>query len=144
MKKGIRILIVIILFLLLVAVRGLLEPFFYDPLVFYFKSDYLHKAIPEVNLSLYFLNIFLRYSINAIISVAILNLIFLDKSIFRFVVKFYALSFIILAITLFILLKFNIESNYLLVFYVRRFLIQPLFILILIPAFYFQGLKSRS
>jgi exosortase F-associated protein len=41
----------------------------------------------------------------------------------------------------FIVYFFNSDQN-LILFYVRRFLIQPLFVILFVPAFYFQKLNQ--
>ena len=142
MRKSVRIGLIVVLFLMLILVRALVQPYFYDPLLDYFKHDYLNASIPELNFGAYFLNIYYRYFLNTVISLAIIYLVFDDKKALYFSVKFYVLAFAVLSLMLFILLKFNVTQNYLLTFYVRRFLIQPLFVFILLPAFYYQRLKS--
>lgn len=145
MKKPLQILLIGVLFLMLVAVRAFVQPYFYDPLIEYFKSDYLHSAFPQLNLPLFFLNIFYRYALNAMISLAIIYLYFKNLNILKFSLQFYVIAFVLLSILLFILLKFNLGQGYMLIFYVRRFLIQPLFLLLLLPAFYYQRLiKKRN
>jgi len=131
-----------LLFLMLILIRAVVQPYFYDPLLDYFKHDYLNASIPELNFGAYFLNIFYRYSLNTVISLVIIYLVFYDIKALYFSIKFYVLVFVVLSLMLFILLKFNDTQNYLLTFYVRRFLIQPLFVFILLPAFYYQRLKS--
>lgn len=142
MKKSLRIGLIILLFLLLILIRAVVQPYFYDPLLDYFKHDYLYASIPEIDFSIYFWNIFYRYFLNTIISLAIIYLVFNDAKTLYFTIKFYVLAFVALSLIFFILLKFNITQNYLLIFYVRRFLIQPLFVFILLPAFYYQQLKG--
>ena len=144
MRKTARIGLIILLFLMLILIRSLVQPYFYDPLLDYFKHDYLNAAIPELDFGVYFLNIFYRYALNSIISLAIIYLVFDDKKSLYFSVKFYVLMFAVLSLMLFVLLKFNVTQSYLLTFYVRRFLIQPLFVFILLPAFYYQKLKIQK
>ncbi len=142
MRKSVRILLIVVLLFMLISIRAFLQPYFYDPLLDYFKHDYLNASIPELNFGAYFLNIFYRYTLNSIISLAIIYLVFNDVKVLYFSVKFYILAFLALSLILFILLKFNVTQNYMLIFYIRRFLIQPLFVFILLLAFYYQKLKS--
>ena len=100
--------------------------------------------IPKLEFGYYFSNLFMRYAVNTIISLGIIILIFKDKKGFIFSLKFYSFSFVFLGLILFLLLKYNISSDYMLTFYIRRFLIHPIFLLILVPAFYFQKLKLSS
>lgn len=129
---------------MLVAVRVFVQPYFYDPLIEYFKADYLHNSIPEINLNFFFLNLFYRYFMNTIISLAILYVVFDNFKILKFSFKFYTIAFVALSVILFILLKFNLSNDYKLIFYVRRFLIHPIFLLVLLPAFYYQKLKQEN
>jgi exosortase F-associated protein len=144
MKKVTRIGLIFFLLLLLIGIRAFIEPFFYDPLINYYKSNYLMNSIPELNLGCYFLNIFFRYSINSIISILIIILVFNNFKTIRFVIKFYAFAFVILSILLLLFLQFEPLSNKFVIFYIRRFLIQPLFLFILLPAFYYQKLKLKD
>jgi len=130
--------------MILILIRALVQPYFYDPLLDFFKHDYLNASIPELNFGTYFLNIFYRYFLNAMISLAIIYLVFYEVKSLYFSIKFYVLAFAVLGLMLFILLKFNVTQNYLLTFYVRRFLIQPLFVFILLAAFYYQKLKTKN
>jgi len=142
MKKFITILLVALLITALVAVRGYIQPYFYDPLVEFFKNDYLYNYLPEIVMGKYFWHIFLRYSLNSIISLGIIYLIFKDSKKIIFSIKFFIAAFLFLVICLFLILNFDLSESYLLLFYLRRFLIQPLFLFILIAAFYYQNLRE--
>lgn len=144
MRKFTRWVLIGMLFLLLIAIRGYIAPYFYDPLNEYFKNDYLHKPIPSIEFNSYFFHLLLRYLLNSTTSLAIIYLVFKNNRILVFSLKFFTYAFFILAVFLFILLKFNFIDGYILIFYVRRFLIQPLFVFVLLPAFYFQKLQLKS
>jgi exosortase F-associated protein len=111
---------------------------FYDPFLAYFKRDYLNLPFPEFNSVALFWNMFLRYFINSFISLLILYFLFNDQSLIKFVSVLYILLFVIMIGGFFTVLFFLDESYNFLLFYLRRFLIQPLFILLFIPAFYLQ------
>lgn len=142
MKNGLRFLSLIILVCLLIAIREVIAPFLYDPLANYFKSDYLHKPIPSINLGLLLVNILVRYILNSVVSIAIIYVLYKNIKLVWFSFKIYSIAFVFFSLCLIIILKFNEGSNYLLLFYVRRFLIQPILVLLLIPAFYLQKLKN--
>ena len=110
--------IALVLFLMacLVAVRAFAPTIFYDPLIAFFKTGHLTENLPQINLTKILLNTSLRFWINTAISLAMILLI----------VAFY------------VLLKTSEKESYMLLFYVRRFLIHPILLLLLIPAFYFQ------
>jgi exosortase F-associated protein len=135
MYKYLKYILVILLFIVFVLVRAFQNSLFYDPFINYFKNDYLHLPFPEIDTVKMILFLFLRYLINTIISLGIIYLLF-QKKFLKFSVKFYSVAFLVLILLFFIALQF--PKNHLFIFYIRRFLIQPLFILILLPAFYFQ------
>tara|TARA_R110002073_G_scaffold220418_1_gene380565 strand:- start:52916 stop:53353 length:438 start_codon:yes stop_codon:yes gene_type:complete len=144
MKKRIRIPIIVLLFLLLILVRAFGSELFYDPFIAYFKNDYLDQPIPDYNGLKLFFYMFLRYVLNAIISLAIIYFAFLKKGLVRFSIKFYMSAFLVLGSIYFLLLQFKMLDGYLFTFYVRRFLIHPVFVLILLPAFYYQKKLVRA
>lgn len=141
MNKVVRYILVFFLVVVLVLVRAFQNKLFYDPFINYFKSDYLHLSFPEYKTTKLILFTFLRYFINTIISVAIIYLIY-QKKYLNFTLKFYGALFVILLLLFFMALQFS--SNYLFLFYVRRFLIQPIFVLLLIPAFYYQEMQQHN
>lgn len=138
MRKRTRIVIIVGLFLLLILVRAIGADIFYDPFIEYFKDDYLNKPIPDYNGFKLSLNIFFRYTINTVISLVIIYVAFQKKGLVRFSIKFYIASFVVMGFLYFILLQFEMVNGHLFTFYVRRFLIHPVFVLILLPAFYYQ------
>ena len=139
MNKIVRIILIGILFLLLILVRAFAPQLFYDPLTEYFKNDYLHKAIPEFDIFKLFSNLFLRYLLNTLISIGIIYLFYKSKRYLTFSVLFYSVAFLILSLLLYIILNTDFTSSHLPLFYTRRFLIHPIFVLILLPAFYYQN-----
>jgi len=131
-----------VLLCLLMLVRVFENQLFYDPFLLYFKGDYQHLPLPDFNSGLLFLGLLFRYFLNTILSLGILYFLFKDKEMILFASILYALLFLLLIIALFVILYvFKSEEN-LTLFYVRRFLIQPLFVIVFIPAFYFQKLKN--
>jgi len=137
MNKYIRFLGIGFLFFLLILVRAFQSKLFYDPFVIYFKNDYLHQAIPEYDSYKLYLNVFFRYLLNGIISLGIIYLFF-QQQFLKFSLKFYTIIFVFLIFLFFIFLKFQLFDSYLPLFYLRRFLIHPILLLLLIPAFYYQ------
>ncbi|PHR69682.1 MAG: exosortase F system-associated protein [Lutibacter sp.] len=144
MGKGIKIGLIVTLFLLLILIRSFASATFYDPFIEYFKNDYLTSVFPVFVMSKLFTNLFFRYLLNTLISLAIIYLFFQKKQLIIFSIKFYLIAFIILSVLYFILLKTSFSSGYLLAFYVRRMLIHPIFLLILLPAFYYQKKTTTS
>ena len=129
---------VLVLVVLLLLVRGFEKQLFYDPFLVYFEHDYLDLPLPEFNSGLLFFGLLFRYFLNTVLSLAILYLLFKDKEMISFTSVLYALLFLILILAFFVILSFFKSDEKLVLFYVRRFLIQPLFLILFVPAFYFQ------
>jgi len=144
MDKKYRILIILFLFFVLTLVRAFQHQLFYDPFIEYFKNDYLYNPMPAFSGSKLLISLIFRYGINTIISLIIIYIAFWNMGFVKFALKFYMIAFVLLSITFFIILKGELANGYLFAFYVRRFLIHPLFILLLLPAFYYKQLNSRE
>jgi exosortase F-associated protein len=122
---------------LLALVRIFENELFYDPFLDFFKNENA-SIYPETESTKLCLSLLFRYFINTIISLAILYVIFKDLNLIKFVAILYILFFALLIIGFYIVLNFFDESHKMTLFYIRRFIIQPIFILLFIPAFYFQ------
>ena len=144
MKKAIKYIILLLLFSLLVCVRAFEKELFYDPLIEYFQNNYLYSKIPEINTWSLVVDMLFRYTINTLISLAIIYLIFKNEKGIKFAGFFYMLAFMILIVVFVFLLRDEFKSGYLFPFYVRRFIIHPLFLLLLLPAFYYQKLNKNK
>lgn len=142
LKKRYRVLQIGALVLLLAGIRLFEEALFYDPLIVFFRSDYLMDRIPRVDMALLLFNMGIRFLLNTIISLAIIFLAFRDKQITTFATLLYLIIFVV-GFSVFTYLMLNMENeHYLALFYVRRFLIHPLFLLILLPAFYYYRIME--
>jgi len=144
LNKGIRIVIILLLFFMLVLIRAFENYLFYDPFILYFENDYLNKSIPFFSGRNLLISMSFRYFLNTIISLIIIYLAFNTKDFVKFAIKFYFLAFIVLMVTFLIILKGELSHGYLFAFYIRRFIIHPLFVLLLIPAFYYKQLTSKE
>jgi exosortase F-associated protein len=127
------------LVLVLASIRIVEESLFYDPYLHYFKSDFINFPLPMVNKLKLFLSFFFRYSLNTIISIAFIQIAFKDINFSKFTSVLYGFLFIILIITFYFVLEFYAQENKMLLFYIRRFLIQPLFLLLFIPGYLIQN-----
>jgi exosortase F-associated protein len=131
-----------LLVLVLAGIRAFESQMFYDPFLLYFEDDYLKKPLPDFNAFRLFLSLSFRFVLNTILSLGILYIIFKDKEIIQFASILYLFFFVVLIVGFFSVLHFYGNQNNLLLFYVRRFLIQPLFLILFIPAFYYQKLNK--
>jgi exosortase F-associated protein len=127
----------------LFAIRGYGNTLFYDPLIAYFKNDYLYMYLPVLDTWRLVVNMLFRYTLNSLVTLGIIWVLFERKDYLKFSGFFLMLAFMILIVTFVLLLKNDFEDGYLLPFYIRRFIIHPLFLLLLLPAFYYQKLSNR-
>ena len=130
--------------LLFLAVLGLIlvrifeKQLFYDPFLSFFKLDYQNKPLPDFDGIQLFFGISFRYILNTLLSLSIIYLLFKQIQLLKFATFLFVVLFIILIVLFFSLIQFTERPDYLVLFYLRRFLIQPLFLVLFIPAFYYQ------
>jgi exosortase F-associated protein len=144
MSTGLKYILLFLLISLLFVIRAFESALFYDPLILYFQNDYLHKKMPDMHIWELLLDILFRYTLNSLISIAIIHLIFPKKKIIKFVSFFLMSAFIILILVFVYFLKEEFKEGYLFLFCIRRFLIHPLFLLLLLPAFYYQKINKNK
>jgi len=144
MNRLLKITGIIFLFGLLILVRLFEADLFYDPLLVFFKQDYLYGMVPEVEFGKLMLHTAFRFWMNTLISLAILYVAFRDRDVIKFSLILYVFAFVILFSWMsWLVANASPESNYNILFYVRRFLIQPLFVLLLLPAFYYHRQRTK-
>jgi len=132
------------LILLLILIRAFENTLFYDPFLNYFKSEYANLPFPEISVVKLFLSLGFRFYLNSVISLFLLYVIFNDGKMVKFSILLYMILGSILMISFFFVLNFFGEESKMTLFYIRRFLIQPIFILLFIPAFYYQKQIRKS
>jgi len=141
-KKFWIIIVVGFLCVLLLLIRAYEDVLFYDPLLDFFKGDYKNLPLPDLDLLKLNFGVVFRYVLNTGISLGILWFIFKDSEIIKLSILLYVVLFVLLLLIFnYILYTSDGVQNQLPLFYVRRFLIQPVFLLVLLPAFYFQKKK---
>lgn len=134
----------LVLFGMLILIRTFENELFYDPYLTFFKNDYLYIDNPRREVLKLTLFIALRYFLNSIISLGIIFIFFKDKSVLKFSSFIYGVSFFVL-LPLFLYFVINPkQEDYYIFFNIRRFLIQPLLLLLLLPAFYYHQLKLKE
>ena len=122
----------------LILIRAFETDLFYDPFLEFFKNDYLYLDAPAFNVFKLITFTTLRYILNTIFSLGIIYFVFRDKDVFKFSSFFYAIAYVILIIIFLYLVLGAKQDNYFILFNIRRFLIQPILLLLLLPAFYYQ------
>ena len=142
MKISLKYILLFVLFLLLILIRVFEDVLFYDPYLMFFQNDYLYIDSPRREVLKVTLFTTLRYVLNSAISLGVLYVVFKDKSIIKFSAIIFVLAFVILiAIYLYFVVNPR-QEDYYLFFNVRRFIIQPIILMVLLPAFYYHKLKS--
>ena len=142
MSKSLRYTMIAALFVLLVLIRVFESDLFYDPYLLFFKSDYLKIDQPnrEVLKLLFFTT--LRYVLNSVLSLGIIYLLFMDQSIVKFSLYIYSIAYVVLMLCFIYFVSWPRQEDVFVFFSFRRFLIQPVFLILLIPAFYYYTLKN--
>lgn len=119
------------------VIRAFENQLFYDPFLEYFEKDFKNLPFPQIDSLKLFIGLLIRYVLNTGLSLALIYILFTDNDMLLFSAVLYVFFGVILMALFYTILKFFPEDKWLL-FYVRRFIIQPIFILIFIPAFYYQ------
>lgn len=143
MNSWIRYAIAGIFIFSLMLVRAFETQMFYDPFLAYFKGDFYHKDFPDYDLTRVILNVSYRFVLNSLLSLLIIWFLFWNKKYVKYAV-YILIGFFILLLPIYIFCienQFQLGENF--GFYIRRFLIQPYLLLILIPAFYYHQQKQK-
>jgi exosortase F-associated protein len=126
---------------LLALIRAFEDQLFYDPFLDYFKSDFANLPLPIFNPFQLFFGLLFRYTLNTFVSLGIIYVLFKDVQMVKFALVLYYFFFMLLIISFFFIIYYVNGHNNLALFYVRRFLIQPIFVILFVPAFYYQKQK---
>lgn len=137
LKNKFKILIAVLIVLCFAVIRAFENQIFYDPFLVYFESDFKNLPLPQADLFKLFGSLLLRFVLNTFLSLALIYTLFQDRDILKFSAFLYGFFLIILLALFFIIVQYFPEWNWLL-FYIRRFIIQPIFVILFIPAFYYQ------
>ena len=130
--------IVIIAIFGLIGVRVVEEKIFYDPFLEYFHEANKKADFPDFEWTKLILNYLFRFFLNLIFSAIAVHFIFKKKD---WTIQAAILMALVFAITFPIYLfciHTKFEIGYLFSFYMRRFVIQPLILLLIIPMFYYR------
>ena len=128
----------------LIGIRMLEDQLFYDPFLQYFHEANKNASFPDYATSKLLVNYLFRFLLNLFFSTIIVYFIFKNKE--------WTLQAIILMLLLFALtlpiywycIHTKFEIGYLFSFYMRRFVIQPLTLLLIVPLFYYRKEMMRK
>jgi len=122
----------------LVGVRMFEDQIFYDPFLNYFHEANKNIVFPEFEWGKLVFSHMFRFILNLIFSSIIIHFLFKNK---EWTIQGALLITIVFAITfpIYIYCIYDrFEMGYLFSFYMRRFVIQPLILLLIIPLFYYR------
>ncbi len=142
MPKSLKCILIFVLVGLLILIRFFEDSLFYDPYLTFFQNDYLYLDSPRREVVKLVGFTTLRYVLNSVISLAILYVVFKDASIIKFSAIIYGIAFGILILLFLYFVANPKQEEYYLFFNIRRFLIQPLLLILLLPAFYYHKLTK--
>lgn len=134
---------IVVSFFLIICIRFFEDNLFYDPFLEFFKTEFQNKTLPVFDGFKFYTNLFLRYFCNTLLSILIIYLLFQNKTNVKIAFFLYLIFFVLLILVFVYLTQSSNKPDYLVLFYVRRFLIQPILILLLVPAFYFQKIAEK-
>lgn len=128
----------------LVGVRMLEDAIFYDPFLNYFHEANKNISLPQFEWGKLILSHLFRFILNLFFSCIIIHFLFKNK---EWTMQGAVLITVIFAITFPIYLYCiydQFEIGYLFSFYMRRFVIQPLILLLIVPLFYYRKQMSQK
>lgn len=122
----------------IVSVRIFEDVLFYDPFLNYFHDATKNAKFPDFEWTRLILSHLFRFVLNLVSSCIIIHFVFKNKD---WTIQGAILISIVFFITFPIYLyciNSRFEIGYLFSFYMRRFVIQPLILLLIIPLFYYR------
>lgn len=137
-NKVFRILAIVTLVFLIILVRAFENQLFNDPLLEFFKKDFSSLSLPDVSNYAYFIVLFFRYAINTMLSLGVIYFVFNEIELVKLSLVLYLLFFALLIIGFFTVANISYENQKWHLFYIRRFIIQPIFLLLFVAGFYYQ------
>lgn len=125
-------------FLGLVAVRGLEDRIFYDPFLGYFKSADHAAVFPNFVWGKLIVSYLFRFVLNTFFSLLIIQFLFRNTTWTKQAFVLILLVFVIVFPIYLVCINDQFRFGYLFSFYVRRFVIQPLTVILIIPIFFYR------
>ena len=136
LKKHLLVLMVI---LVLVAVRFLRAEYFYDPLESFFRSDFKNQLqFPLLDFLELLKSYSFTYFLNSFLSIIIIYRYFPKKDILKFLVVLFGLFYVALLV-IFILSFVFVSDDFLVFYYIRRFVLNPLLLILILPAYFYNS-----
>lgn len=122
----------------LISVRFLEDKIFYDPFLNFFKADYKVAQIPEFEIVKLIISHVFRFLLNLFFSAIVVQFMFLNKKWTLQAIALMTITFLFFFPIYLWCLFSKMEIGYLFTFSVRRFVIQPIILLLIVPIFYYR------
>lgn len=122
----------------LISVRILEDKIFYDPFLDYFQDANTSQVFPKFIWAKLVLNYVFRFTANSFFSLLIVHFLFQNKNWTVQALVLLVMVFVITFPVYLFCIDNRFEIGYLFSFYMRRFVIQPIVLLLIIPLFYFR------
>lgn len=122
----------------LISVRFLEDKIFYDPFLNFFKADYKVAKIPEFETVKLIISHVFRFLLNLFFSAVVVHFMFLNKKWTLQAIALITVAFLFFFPIYLWCLFSKMEIGYLFTFSVRRFVIQPIILLLIVPIFYYR------
>ena len=129
---------IIVAFFLLICIRFFEDKLFYDPFLDFFKGNYKVNEIPKFVWEKLIISHFFRFLLNLFFSALVIHFMFLNKKWTQQAIVLIALAFLFFFPIYLWCLYTKMEIGFLFTFSVRRFVIQPIILLLIIPIFYYR------
>lgn len=128
----------------IVAVRVFEDTLFYDPFLEYFHEATKNAKFPDFVWGKLMASHLFRFALNLFFSVIIIHFIFRNKEWTFQAAILISIVFLITFPAYLFCINDRFEVGYLFSFYIRRFVIQPLILLLIIPLFYYRKQMLKS
>ncbi|KQT15561.1 exosortase [Chryseobacterium sp. Leaf404] len=122
----------------IVSVRIFEDSLFYDPFLNYFHDATKNAEFPDFEWAKLILSHVFRFVLNLISSLVIIHFLFKNKNWTAQAAVLISIIFVITFPIYLYCVSDRFEIGYLFSFYIRRFVIQPLILLLIIPLFYYR------
>lgn len=121
----------------LISIRIFESSLFYDPFNFYFKDNFQELPIPKLDTLHFYSSLSFRFILNLGLTLIIIWNLFKEKNYLKATVWVNLIFFIFLIGAFILFSQLEYPWVKMILFYIRRFLIHPILLLVLVPAFYF-------
>ena len=128
----------------LISVRLLENKLFYDPFLDFFKGNYKVNEIPKFVWEKLIISHFFRFLLNLFFSALVIHFMFLNKKWTLQAIALMTIAFLFFFPIYLWCLYSKMEVGYLFTFSVRRFVIQPIILLLIIPIFYYRKKLGKN